>query len=95
MTAKKTEPKRKPLTVTCLLDLLERSTVQDFHSLGEEPMFARELREKVEGLLKEIEKEFLKICKGRDIDTVAFFTGLEARIIRKIKKTFEGVLNDC
>ena len=94
MTAKKTKPKRKPLTVTCLLDLLEHSTTRDLHYLGEEPIvFARELKSVVQGLLKEIEKEFLKICKGRDIDTVAFFTGLEARIIRKIKKAFEGVLD--
>ena len=52
------------------------------------------LKSAVEWLLKEIEKEFLKTSKGKDYDTVAFFSGLEARIISKIKKAFSGVLRE-
>jgi len=94
---------KRKLTVTCLLDLLERSTVQDLHSLGEEPIvFARELREKVEGLLKEIEKikkslnKSIQQAENEDIKHAKydfwFALDIVKQIEEKIKKAFEGVM---
>ena len=102
MTAKKTKP-RKSLTVTCLLDLLERSTTRDLHYLGEEPIvFARELREKVEELLKEIEKikkslnKSIQQAENEDIKHAKydfwFALDIVKQIEEKIKKAFEGVM---
>jgi len=86
MTAKKTKPKRKSLTVTCLLDLLERSTVQDFHSLGEEPIvFARELKSVVQGLLEEIDNT--KFATSKHVQDA-----VREDVKKLIKKAFEKVL---
>jgi len=99
MTAKKTKPKRKSLTVTCLLDLLERSTVQDFHSLGEEPIvFARELKSVIQGLLKELEKRIEELNEYEKMGFTKQFCAnrrdeIRTYIIPLIKKTFRGVLD--
>jgi len=102
MTAKKTKP-RKSLTVTCLLDLLERSTTRDLHYLGEEPIvFARELREKVEELLKELEKEKKEIerkmnkniYENSDEDYLNGLRNGYIVAIELIKKAFRGVLDE-
>jgi len=50
-----------------------------------------EVRERVNWLLNEIEKEFLKLCEGKDIDVIIFFASLEAKIVEKVKKAFEGI----
>ena len=50
------------------------------------------IKQRVEWLLKEIEKEFDKICEGRDLDTITFFSSLEAKIIGKVEKAFSGVI---
>lgn len=86
MTAKKTKPKRKPLTVTCLLDLLEHSTTRDLHYLGEEPIvFVKELKEKVEELLKEIDNT--KFATSKHLQDA-----VREDVKKLIKKAFEKVL---
>jgi len=53
-----------------------------------------DIKSAVEWLLIEIDKEFSKICKGKDTDTVIFLASLEGRIMGKIERAFWGIENE-